>query len=304
MALKKANYAGSWYPSNPETLKKELDSHFNNKEFGPGKKPECLNKEERRIIGGVSGHAGISYSGPASAFTYFKLFQEKIPDTVIIVGFHHRESYGNVFLDKGEWETPLGNLEIDDDLSRELSSICKVLNPSEKAFLRSTENSVELQMPFIKYCAGENDVKILPIKIQSHEYKDLENIAGELSRVIDSVNKDVVIVASSDMSHYNVYEKDQLRILKEIDQGVINQFLALNAENVLDPSQVIEKKLYNQFDHPGSTVCGVHTMATLILTCKKLNASRTEFLKYYHSKDISTGGGAWTVGYFSGIILK
>jgi len=304
MAVRKANYAGSWYPSNPETLKKELDSHFNDKEFGPGKNLDCLNQEERQIIGGVSGHAGISYSGPASAFTYYKLFQEKIPDTIIVIGFHHRESHGNVFLDKGEWETPLGNLKVDEDLSNNLSSIGKVLKPNEEAFLRTTENSVELQMPFIKYCAGENDVKILPIKIQSHNYGDLENIAKELSEAIASINKDVIIVASSDMSHYNVYEKDQLQVLKEIDQGVINQFLDLNAKNVLDPSRTTDKTLYNHFDSPGPTVCGVHTMATLILTCKKLKASRTEFLKYYHSKDISTGGGAWTVGYFSGIIIK
>ncbi|MHA2182207.1 MAG: AmmeMemoRadiSam system protein B [Promethearchaeota archaeon] len=304
MAIKKANYAGSWYPSNSDTLKKELDSHFNDKEFGPGKQPDCLNQEERHIIGGVSGHAGISFSGPASAFTYLKLFQEKIPDTIIVLGFHHRESWGNVFLTEGEWETPLGNLEIDSELSQELSSICKVLKPNEEAFLRSTENSVELQMPFIKYCAGENDVKILPIKIQSHNYLELENIADEISRIINSSNKDVIIVASSDMSHYNVHEKDQLQVLKEIDQGVINQFLDLNAENVLDPSRFTDKKLYNQFDNPRPSVCGTHTMATLILTCKKLNASKAKFLKYYHSKNISSSGGAWTVGYFSGIILK
>lgn len=304
VSIKKAQLAGSWYPGRPDSLKKEIDACFTNKEFGPGETFACLNKVNREIIGGVSGHAGLPYSGPSAAFTYLNLFKEKIPDTVIVIGFHHRESYGNVFLESGVWETPLGNLNVDDELGQKLSLGSKTLKSNESAFLRSKENSVELQMPFIKYCAGENDVKILPIKIQAHDYNTLDNIAEEVSTAIKSVDKDVVIVASSDMSHYNVFDKKQLETLKEIDRKVIEQFLGLNAKNVLNPNQVIDKKFYNQFDHPASSICGVHTMTTLILTCKKLNAARTKFLKYYCSKDISPGGGAWTVGYFSGIILK
>jgi AmmeMemoRadiSam system protein B len=304
VSIKKAQLAGSWYPGRPDSLKKEIDACFTNKEFGPGEPFECLNKENREIIGGVSGHAGLSFSGPSAAFTYLNLFKEKIPDTVIVIGFHHRESYGNVFLESGEWETPLGNLLVDEELGKQLGLVSKILKSDELAFLRSKENSVELQMPFIKYCAGENDVKILPIKIQSHDFATLDSIAEEVSTAIKSTDKDVIIVASSDMSHYNIFETKQLETLKEIDRRVIEQFLDLNAKNILNPGQVIDQKLYNQFDHPESSVCGVHTMTTLILICKKLNATRSKFLKYYCSKDISPGGGAWTVGYFSGIILK
>jgi len=304
MVIRKAKYAGNWYPGTFNSLKEALDDYFTDNKFGPAESFKCMNKENREIIGGVSGHAGLSLSGPCSSFTYLNLFKERIPDTVLVIGFHHRESSGNVFLSKGEWETPLGNLKLDEDLAQELISSGKILKPNERAFLMSTENSVELQMPFIKYCAGENDVKILPIKIQSHNYNDLENIAEEISNIIKSSNKDIVIVASSDMSHYNIYNEEQLKTLKEIDQRVVDQFLKLNAKNVLDPSQIIKKDLYNQFDHPAPTVCGAHTIATLILTCKKLNASKTKSLKYYTSKDISPGGHPWTVGYFSGIITK
>lgn len=302
--IKKARLAGSWYPGTFESLKKALTDCFTNKEFGPGEVPKSLNKEEREIIGGVSGHAGLDYSGPCAAHTYLNLFKEKIPDTVIVIGFHHREPFGNVFLEKGEWETPLGNLEVDEETSQKLRLISKNIKPNERAFFMSSENSVELQMPFIKFCAGANNVKILPIKLQSHNYNELDKIAEEISNVIKSSDKDIVIVASSDMSHYNVFNEEQLKTLKEIDQLVIKQFLSLNATNVLDPSLVIDKMHYNQFDHPASTICGVHTMATLILTSRKLDASRAEFLKYYNSKEISPGPGAWTVGYFSGIICK
>lgn len=286
VSIKKAQLAGSWYPGRPDSLKKEIDACFTNKEFGPGEPFECLNKENREIIGGVSGHAGLSFSGPSAAFTYLNLFKEKIPDTVIVIGFHHRESYGNVFLESGEWETPLGNLLVDEELGKQLGLVSKILKSDELAFLRSKENSVELQMPFIKYCAGENDVKILPIKIQSHDFATLDSIAEEVSTAIKSTDKDVIIVASSDMSHYNIFETKQLETLKEIDRRVIEQFLDLNAKNILNPGQVIDQKLYNQFDHPGSSVCGVNTMTTLILICKKLNATRSKFLKYYCSKDV------------------
>lgn len=304
MVIRKTKYAGSWYPKTSDSLKRVLDKYFTDNEFGPGQDFKCLNKEKREIIGGVSGHAGLSLSGPCSSFTYLNLFKERIPDTVIIIGFHHREPYGNVFLSKGEWETPLGNLKIDVNLAQDLISSGNILKPYEKAFLMSDENSVELQMPFIKYCAGEKDVKILPIKIQSHNYSDLERIAEEISKIIKSSNKDIVLVASSDMSHYNIFNEDQLHTLKKIDQGVIEQFIKLEANNILDPSHVINKKLYDQFDHSAPTVCGSHTIATLILTCKKLNISKARCLKYYTSKDISPGGNPWTVGYFSGIIIK
>jgi len=62
--IRKANYANSWYPGTSDALKAALDEYFTENKFGPKEKPNCLNKEDREIIGGVSGHAGIPYSGP------------------------------------------------------------------------------------------------------------------------------------------------------------------------------------------------------------------------------------------------
>ncbi len=227
-----------------------------------------------------------------------------MPDTIIVIGFHHRQSYGNVLFEKGEWETPLGNLIIDDELSHQILSSTEILKSDDNAFLRTDENSVELQMPFIKYCAGERDVKILPIKLSSHNHKELDKIADDISTAIKSLNKDIIVVASSDMSHYNVNNKDQLDTLREIDKHNIKFFLNLEEEKILDADKYIDSNLYDKFNMKRPSVCGTHTIATLILICKKLNANKTKCLKYYNSKDISPGGHAWTVGYFSGIISK
>ncbi|MHA1508605.1 MAG: AmmeMemoRadiSam system protein B [Promethearchaeota archaeon] len=90
MGIRKAYHAGTWYKGNEENLKQQLEELFLNNEFGPGKLPVCQNQKQRTIIGGVSPHAGFAYSGCSAAHTYFNLFKEKIPDTIIILGNHHQ----------------------------------------------------------------------------------------------------------------------------------------------------------------------------------------------------------------------
>ncbi len=303
MAIKKARLAGQWYPGNKEALLNKLDECFTDTTFGPGEKPASLIQENRTIIGGVSPHAGINFSGECAAHTYLNLFKEKIPDTVIVIGFEHNSHVNPSILVEGEWETPIGNLLIDTQLSNEIINISKTLKSNERVFLHSSENSLELQMPFIKYCAGKNDVKIVPIKFRTHEYKILNNIAIDIANAIKSVEKDIVIVASSDMSHEDISSKKELEILKKNDHRVIEQFLNLNAENVLNPEKLIpDGDFLNTFKRV--TVCGTITMTTLILICQNLGASKGQLLKYYTSSERTGSLGGYCVGYFSGIIIK
>ena len=95
--IRKATHAGSWYKGKEESLREELEDLFLNNEFGPGKLPVSQNQKHRTIIGGISPHAGYSFSGRCAAFTYLNLFKEKIPDTVIILGTDHI-GYGQVAL--------------------------------------------------------------------------------------------------------------------------------------------------------------------------------------------------------------
>ncbi len=303
MGIKKARLAGQWYPGTKDGLLNKLEGCFTDSTLGPGKKPASLNLDDRTIIGGVSPHAGIDFSGECAAHTYLNLFKEKIPDTVVVIGFEHRSPVNPSILGDGEWETPIGNLPIDSQLSNEILNISKTLKSDESAFLHSSENSLELQMPFIKFCAGENDVKIVPIKISTHEYKILNNIAIDIATAIKSVEKDIVIVASSDMSHEEVNSKKELEIFKSNDHRVIEQFLNLNAENVLNPEKIIPKdKFLNPYNRV--TVCGTITITTLILICQNLGATKCENLQYYTSSEKTGSLGGYCVGYFSGIIIK
>lgn len=293
MGVRRALHAGSWYPGNKDKLRSQLQELFLDEEFGPGELPKSLNQESRSIIGGVSPHAGYAYSGNCAAFTYLNLFKERIPDTVIVLGTDHLGYSKVAILDEGEWETPLGNLEIDSELANQVLDTSKTIIRDKSAFfgMLEEEHNIEIQLPFIKFCASDKNIKILTIKVGTRrDYKILEKIAEDIASAIKSIGKDVVIVASSDMSHKNVSNEAQFIDFKKFDQDVIDAFTILNPEETYSAASK-------------TTVCGTQTITTLMLICKKLNATQGKLLQYYTSHDKTRSFG-YCVGYFSGIIIK
>ena len=293
LGTRKASHAGSWYPKKPEDLIRDLEYCFSDSEFGPGVLPETLNQDTRTIIGGVSPHAGYAFSGRCAAHTYLNLFKEKIPDTIIVLGTDH-VGYDKVALfEDGQWETPIGNLQIDSDIAKRILDKSDIIVEDRSAFtgFMEQEHNIEIQLPFIKYCSKGKEVKLITLKVGTRkDYETYEQISNDISSVIKSSNKDIVIVASSDMSHKNISNEQQLFDFKKVDQEVIDAFVAL------DPKKTLSKALK-------TTVCGSQTITTLMLTCMKLDAIKGNLLKYYTSSDIR-GEYGYCVGYFSGIINK
>jgi len=293
LVVRKASHAGSWYPSKKEALIKDLESSFCDNKFGPGELPKSLNMETRTILGAVSPHAGYAFSGKCAAFTYLNLFKEKIPDTVIILGTDHVGYGGVAVLGDGAWETPIGNLEIDTELSQKIidSSDIVVDDPSAFTGFMEREHNIEIQLPFVKYCAEDKDVKIVTMKISGKkDYSAFEVLANDIARSITALNRDAVIVASSDMSHKNVSNKDQLEQFKKIDGEVIDAFVDFDSKRTLSSASK-------------TTVCGAQTITTLMLICKNLGCTNGKLLKYYTSTDVREEYG-YCVGYFSGILTK
>jgi hypothetical protein len=295
MVLRKASHAGSWYSGSKNGLLEALKGYFTDKEFGPNSASLSLNEDERTIVGGVSPHAGMTYSGPCAAFTYLNLFKERIPDTVIILGTDHIGYNKIALLEKGEWETPLGNLKIDEELSKMILDNSNIIEEDHSLFIglrAEQEHNIEIQLPFIKYCSLDKEVKIVTIKIAgTRDINILKEIAKDITKAINSIDKDVVIVASSDMSHKQVSSSNELDKFKEVDLAVIEEFKNLNA------SKTLENALK-------TTVCGPQTITTLMLISEKLNATRGELLKYYTSSEKTGSIGGYCVGYFSGILIK
>ena len=294
MVTRQAIVAGQFYPRFKPDLLNVLKESFTNEKFGPGEELKTLNQEQRTIIGCVSPHAGYVYSGCCAAFTFLNLFKERIPDTVIILGTDHW-GYGKVgLMDEGEWETPLGNISIDEELSEIILNNSKIIINDESAFIGhpfGKEHNIEVQLPFIKYCANEKEVKIIPIKVSTKNFEVLNGLSRDIANAIESYDKDVVIVASSDMTHKEVYDSKQLEKFKERDHQVIDAFVNLDPKNTLDAASK-------------TTVCGSQTITSLMMICKNLNANKGKLLKYYTSSEKTGSISGYCVGYFSGVLLK
>ena len=295
MVLRRATHAGSWYPGSEKRLLEVMKGFFMEDDFGPNISPSSLNLDERTNIGGVSPHAGMTYSGSCAAHTYLNLFKERIPDTVIILGTDHVGYNKIALMEKGEWETPLGNLRIDEELSKLIldnSNIIEEDNALFVGFQAEQEHNIEIQLPFIKYCSFDKEVKIVPIKIAgTKDFSVLNQIAKDITKAINSIEKDIVIIASSDMSHKQVDSSQQLDIFKEIDMAVIREFENLNARKTLENALK-------------TSVCGPQTITTLMLISENLNATKGKLLQYYTSSEKTGSIGGYCVGYFSGVLIK
>ncbi len=299
LVRRRAAVAGSFYPRFKPDLLRSIEESFKDTKFGPGKLPECQNLTNRIIIGGISPHAGYVYSGCCAAHTYYNLFREKVPETIVILGTDHL-GYGKIAIMKeGAWETPFGDLAIDEELAKNVVTTSSYIVEDESAFIGypfGREHNIEVQLPFIKYCSQDSDLKILPIKVSTKSYDVVQQIAKDIRQSITNLNKDIVIVASSDMTHkqprnFREPAKD-LMDMENKDKAVIKAFEEFDCQKTF-------KSALN------TSVCGPQTITTLMLICKNLGATKTEALKYYTSyqKGGGTGPCEYSVGYFSGIIL-
>ncbi len=293
MGLKRrAAVAGSFYPRYKPDLLDIIESSFLDQTFGIGKPFKCENAEKRTIIGGVSPHAGYIYSGACASFTYTELFREKIPDTVIVLGTDHIGYGGVALMREGAWETPLGDLQIDTELASKILSRSKIIKEDNSAFMGfpfGREHNIEVQLPFIKYCAGDKEIELLPLKVSESNLDVLKTISQDIAESIKSLNKDIIVVASSDMSHEEVNSKNELEAFKKNDQNLIDGFTNLNPERTINP-------------YPRASICGRQTVTTLILIGKELGVKEGKFLKYYTSSEKTGHIGGYCVGYFSGVL--
>ena len=153
------------------------------------------------------------------------------------------------------------------------------------------EHNIEVQLPFIKYCAQEKDVKFIPIKISIKDFNVISRLSSDIAKAIESYDKDVVIVASSDMTHKEVHDSKQLEKFKERDQQVIDAFVEFNPEKTLEAASK-------------TTVCGPQTITSLMMICNNLNANKGKLLKYYTSSEKTGNISGYCVGYFSGVLMK
>jgi MEMO1 family protein len=266
---RKTVYAGTWYPGTEDSIIKAIDS------FLPNKKVTA-----RKAIGIMVPHAGWLYSGKVAAQVYASA---KIPGTVIMIGPNHTgKGYMVSLSDSATWNTPCGAVILDNTLSKRITELCGgTVSLDDTAYTQ--EHSLEIQLPFLQYF--RKDIKIVPI-ILGTQSPEICHILGEgIAGAIRESKQEVLILASSDMTHY-----ESLADAKKKDTLAIQEIIALQPEKLLHT--------VNEYD---ISMCGVAPTAAMLFAAKSLGATKAELISYDTSGTV-TGDNKEVVGY-AGIIV-
>lgn len=260
--------SGQFYPESPDQLKTMI------------KRMVAEKAVKKTVIGLVLPHAGYIYSGPVAAAAISKI---EFKDTFIIMGPNHTGRGKPLsIMTEGRWKTPLGEVEIDCELGKRILAISSHLEEDNVA--HQYEHSIEVQLPFLQYF--KKDIRIVPIILAYSSGAIYKEIGKELAKAVKELNKEVIIIASSDMTHYEPQESARRK-----DDKAIKAILDLDEDELL--KRVDELKI---------SMCGYAPVVSLISAAKELGVTGAELVKYQTSGD--TAGDYTSVVGYAGIIIK
>lgn len=271
--IRSPSVAGIFYPSSPSDLKRDVHNFLKKV---PG-------EAEGEVFALIVPHAGYIYSGEVASYAY-KLLQGKKIDTVILMGSAHRVGFEGISVANYHYfETPLGKVEIDRKLARQLISKSKYIFWDEKAHQK--EHSLEVQIPFLQVVLS--NFKIVPLLFGYPDERMHHMLKEALLDVLSKSKKKILLIASSDMSHYHPYATAY-----KIDKTTLNLISNMDADN-------LEKKLKNK----DVELCGSSAVLTVLQIAKKLKNEHIKILKYANSGD-TAGDKSQVVGYTSAVIYS
>ena len=275
MKVRRPTQAGSFYASDAEALKTQVQRCFLH-ELGPKELPKVSKGRLKEVVGLVCPHAGYMYSGAVAANAYYELAKDGKPDTVVILGPNHT-GYGSALalMNDGVWRTPLGDVEVDGATADEIVQETRLVDVDDVA--HRFEHSIEVQLPFLQYLYG-SEFKFVPICFQMQDLASAVEVGNALVEVL--ANKNAVVIASSDMTHYEPQANASAKDLA-----------ALKAVEAMDA-----RRFYSVIEARNVTACGYGPIATVITYAKGLGAKEAKLLSYKSSGDI-TGDYSSVVGY-------
>ncbi|MCC6545192.1 MAG: AmmeMemoRadiSam system protein B [Nitrospirae bacterium] len=266
--IRKPAVAGYFYDGSPDGLRNQVENYVSS------------DADRIKSIGVLSPHAGLIYSGAVAGSVFSRVI---LPDTFILVGPNHtgRGASVSIFIE-GDWSMPNGSVAIDSELARAIEVRSRYA--SEDYDAHTGEHSLEVQIPFIQYFT--RNFKIVPVTMMSTTLEVCREVGAAISHAIKETKKDVLIVASSDMTHY-----ESGKSAMEKDQKAIKKILAL------DPAG-----LHHTVKENGITMCGFAPAVTMLYAALELGATKATLVKYMNSGDVS-GDYDQVVGY-AGMIIS
>ena len=260
--------AGRFYPRDPEDLRAEVQSYLS----PPG--------ETVSALGCVVPHAGYVYSGHVAGAVYARL---DLPRRCILMCPNHTGmGHPLAIMSIGAWETPLGRMPIDEPLAAALKERFPLLG--EDAEAHRAEHGAEVQLPFLQTKNPEST--FVPIALGTSRYEVLQALGLVIADVVKALAEPVLLIASSDMNHY---ENDTVTRVK--DHKAIERILVMDA-----------KGLYDVVMNEDISMCGFGPTVVMLTAARRLGAIGTELVRYATSGDIS-GDRDRVVGY-AGIIVR
>lgn len=263
--------AGRFYPNKREALLRDLDRYLEPE--SPAEQPLA------KAIGCVVPHAGYTYSGHVAGAVYRVL--PPCSRYVILGPNHWGRGAAIAVMSKGKWQTPLGQVPLDPGLARDIQEKCHLVTEDSEAHF--DEHSLEVQVPFLQRQSGT--FTFVPIAIGLADYPSLELLGHAIADAIKLSKEPVIVVASSDMNHY---EPDG--ITREKDEKAIEKVLQLDPAGLL---QVIRDE--------SISMCGYAPTIAMLTAAKDLGARQARLIKHATSAD--AGGDTESVVGYAGIIV-
>jgi AmmeMemoRadiSam system protein B len=263
--------SGRFYPSNATALRGEIEEYVSA-------------RGDKRAVVVIVPHAGYDFSGRTAGSVFSEI---AVPDIAIILGPNHWGA-GSEFaiMSDGAWDMPFGEAQIDSEVAASLKASCPFLQ--EDAVAHQNEHSLEVEVPFLQY--ANSNVRIVPIAIASMDPTKLNQLGKCLAQAIQDSDKDILIVASTDMSHT---EHSNPAKQEEVHR---KDMMAIDAMLELDPGKLLQVVRDNRI-----TMCGPAPVAAALTAAKLLGAEKGRRVSYTTSYDV-TGDYNYVVGY-AGIII-
>jgi hypothetical protein len=262
--------AGRFYPDEPSILNRELDTFLETPQ----------QSEKIQALACLVPHAGYKYSGHVAGAVFSRI---EIPARIILVGpRHHPRGAAFAILSEGGWQTPLGLAPIDRPLAEQLARACPLLR--EDSVAHSAEHSLEVQLPFLQRLVPSST--FVPIVIGSVQYEELQALGNAFATVIRAEPEPILIIASSDMNHY---ESDAVTRVK--DRKALDRILALDSRG-----------LYDTVRNEQISMCGYGAAVAMLTAVRQLGAMHAELVRYATSGEIN-GDFQEVVGY-AGIVIS
>ena len=269
--------AGSFYPDSPQVLSAQVERFVDDAE---------LSETGHELIGLIAPHAGYVYSGHVAGYAYKQLAGYSF-DTVVLLGLSHRYRIdGAAIYARGAFRTPLGDIEIDEDLAAEI--MCLNSDIVDLPSAHTNEHSLEVQLPFLQHLLS--DFRIVPILLQDDSP---ENVIPLAQAIVEAMgDRSCLLIGSTDLCHYPVYDE-----ARKSDQFVVEAIEHFDLDYLREQMDEYMQRYPTQNFH--CMMCSTGAIYTTMRAAKGLGGNRIEVLKAANSGDVPIGGRDQVVGYMA-----